>query len=110
MRYPASVGAPDELMEAAIEAWADNMEGDAEAQEITSAPEHFFALRDALENRFGPPETARIEWRPVVTVPLDEEQAATVLRLLEVLEDSEDVQNVYANLDIPDSVMAKLSA
>jgi transcriptional/translational regulatory protein YebC/TACO1 len=86
------------------------VEGDTEAQEITCAPEYFFALRDALENRFGPPQTARVEWRPVVTVTLDEEQAGTVLRLLEALEDSEDVQNVYANLDIPDAVMAKLSA
>ena len=110
VRYPASVGSPDDLLEAAIEAGADNVEGDTEAQEITCAPEYFFALRDALENRFGPPQTARVEWRPVVTVTLDEEQAGTVLRLLEALEDSEDVQNVYANLDIPDSVMAKLSA
>src|SRR5215475_3826410 len=78
VRYPASVGPPDDLLEVAIEAGADNVDGDAEAQEISCAPEHFFTLRDALENRFGRPETARIEWRPIVTLALDEEQAVTV--------------------------------
>jgi transcriptional/translational regulatory protein YebC/TACO1 len=67
-------------------------------------------VRDALEARFGPGESARIEWRPTTSVSLNEDRAASVLKLLDVLEDSDDVQNVYANFDIPDAVMQKLSA
>jgi transcriptional/translational regulatory protein YebC/TACO1 len=63
-----------------------------------------------MEARFGPPETARLDWRPTTIVTLDEDKAASVLKLLDVLEDSDDVQNVYANFDIPEAVMQKLSA
>jgi len=98
------------MLEAAIEAGADNVESDADGHDITTATEDFFAARDALEARFGAPETARLDWRPATTVTLDEEHAASVLKLLDVLDDSDDVQNVYANFDIPDAVMQKLSA
>src|SRR5208337_555944 len=110
VRYPASAASADAMLEAAIEAGADNVESDAEAHEVTTAADDFFAVRDALEARFGPPESARVEWRPSTSVTLDEERAATVLKLLEALEDSDDVQNVYANFDIPDAVMVRLSA
>ena len=76
---------------------------------MTVPVEDFFAVRDALEARFGAPETAKLDWRPTTTVTLDEDKAAAVLKLLDVLEDNDDVQNVYANFDIPESVMAKLS-
>jgi YebC/PmpR family DNA-binding regulatory protein len=109
IRYPAAAAPADDVLEAAIEAGAANVESDQEAHEITTAPEDFFAARDALEARFGAPEIARLEWRPTTSVTLDEERAASVLKLIDVLDDSEDVQNVYANFDIPDSVMQKLS-
>ena len=110
VRYPAGAASADDVLEAAIEAGAENVESDAEAHEITCAPDDFFAVRDALEARFGAPETARLEWRPSTTVTLDEARAASVLKLLDALEDSDDVQNVWANFDIPDAVMARLSA
>ncbi len=110
IRYPASAGSADDMLEAAIEAGADNVESDADGHEITTAAEDFFAARDALETRFGAPEAARVDWRPGTTVTLDEERATSVLKLLDALEDSDDVQNVYANFDIPDAVMQKLSA
>jgi YebC/PmpR family DNA-binding regulatory protein len=110
IRYPTSAGTADDMLAAAIEAGADNVESDAEGHEITTAAEDFFAVRDALEARLGPPESARLEWRPMTTVTLDEERAASVLKLLDVLDDSDDVQNVHANFDIPDAVMQKLSA
>jgi YebC/PmpR family DNA-binding regulatory protein len=108
--YPASVGSADDVLEAAIEAGADNVESDETGHEITCTPDDYFAARDALEARFGPPESAKVEWRATTPVTLDEERAATVLKLLDALEDSDDVQNVYANFDIPDDVMARLSA
>ena len=110
VRYPPSAGSADEMLEAAIEAGADNAESDDNGHEVTCAVEDFFPLRDALEARFGPPESARVEWRPSTSVTLDEDRAATVLKLLDALEDSDDVQNVYANFDIPEDVMARLSA
>jgi YebC/PmpR family DNA-binding regulatory protein len=110
IRYPASASSEDDMLEAAIEAGAENVESDADAHEVTAAVEDFFVVRDALEARFGAPESARLDWRPTTSVTLDEERAASVLRLLDVLDESDDVQNVYANFDIPDAVMAKLSA
>ena len=110
IRYPAAAASADDMLEAAIEAGAENVESDAEAHEVTCAVDDFFAVRDALEARFGEPETARLDWRPTTSVTLDEERAATVLKLLDALDDSDDVQNVYANFDIPDAVMQKLSA
>ena len=110
IRYPASAASADDMLEAAIEAGADNVESDAEAHEVTCAVDDFFAVSDALEARFGPPETAKLDWRPTTSVTLDEERAASLLKLLDALEDNDDVQNVYANFDIPDAVMQKLSA
>ncbi len=110
VRYPAEAASADDMLEAAIEAGAENVESSADGHEITTVPDDIFAVRDVLEGRFGAPETARLEWRPTTTVTLDEERAASVLKLLDVLDDSDDVQNVYANFDIPEAVMTKLSA
>ena len=110
IRYPVAAASADDMLEAAIEAGAENVEHDAEAHEVTCAVDDFFAVRDALEARFGAPETAKLDWRPTTSVTLDEERAASLLKLLDALEDNDDVQNVYANFDIPDAVMQKLSA
>jgi YebC/PmpR family DNA-binding regulatory protein len=109
VRYPASAASEDAMLEAAIEAGADNVESGTDGHEVTTAAESFFAVRDALEARFGVPEEAKIDWRPATLVALDEERAATLVKLLDALEDNDDVQNVYANFDIPEAVMAKLS-
>ncbi|WP_428485655.1 YebC/PmpR family DNA-binding transcriptional regulator [Rhodopila sp.] len=110
IRYPAAAGSADAILEAAIEAGADNVESDTDWHEVTCAVEDFFAVRDSLESRFGEPETARLDWRPTMLVTLDEDRAASLLKLLDALEDSDDVQNVYANFDIPDAVVQALSA
>lgn len=110
IRYPAAAGSADAVLEAAIEAGAENAESDEAGHEVTTTVDDFFAVRDALEQRFGAPEEAKLDWRPATTVTLDEERARALLRLIDALEDSDDVQNVYANFDIPEAVMAKLSA
>jgi YebC/PmpR family DNA-binding regulatory protein len=109
IRYPAAAASADDMLEAAIEAGADNVESDAEWHEVSCAVEDFFVVRDVLEGRFGDPESARLDWRPTTLVTLDTERASSLLKLLDVLEDSDDVQNVYANFDIPDAVMQTLS-
>jgi YebC/PmpR family DNA-binding regulatory protein len=109
IRYPAAVASADAMLEAAIEAGADNVESSDEAHEITGTIESFFAMQESLEARFGPPESAKLDWRPRTTVPLDEEAATSVLKLLDILDESDDVQNVYANFDVPQAVLQKLS-
>jgi YebC/PmpR family DNA-binding regulatory protein len=110
IRYPASAASEEAMLEAAIEAGAENVELDEDGHDVTCAVEDFFSARDALEAKFGAPESARLEWRPTTSVALDEEKASSLLKLLDVLEDSDDVQNVYANFDIPEAVMNRLSA
>ena len=109
IQYPLKAGSADEVLEAAIDAGADDATSDADAHEVTCPVEDFFTVRDALEARFGAPASARLEWRPSNSITLDEEKATGLLKLLDVLEDNDDVQNVYANFDIPDDVAQRLS-
>ena len=110
VEYPAQAATADAMLEAAIEAGADNAESGPDGHEVTCAPDDFFAVRDALEARFGAPAAAKLDWRPATSVTLDEERATSLLKLVDALEDSDDVQNVYANFDIPEGVMQALSA
>jgi YebC/PmpR family DNA-binding regulatory protein len=110
IRYLPAVASADAMLEAAIEAGAENAESGEEGHEITTAVDDFFTVRDALEQKFGTPEEARLDWRPMTFVTLDESRAAGLMKLIDALEENDDVQNVYANFDIPDSVMARLSA
>jgi YebC/PmpR family DNA-binding regulatory protein len=108
--YPADTAGADDMFEAAIEAGANDIESDAEQHLVICAPEDFNAVRDAIEARFGPASTARLAWRPKTTSAVDEETATSLFKLLETLEDSDDVQNVYANFEVADDVMARLGA
>lgn len=110
VRFPAAAADEDAMLEAAIEAGADNVESGADGHEVTCSVENFFAVRDALEKRFGAPEHAALEWRPATTVTLDEEAAGAVLKLVDVLDELDDVQNVWANFDLPEELAQKLSA
>jgi YebC/PmpR family DNA-binding regulatory protein len=108
--FPGLPGQEEEILEAAIEVGALDVESDEEGHEVTCAPEDFFAVRDAMEAKFGSPESAKVEWVPNVRVDLDEEKAREVLKLLDRLDESDDVQNVYANFEVSDAVSQKLSA
>ncbi|ARJ68035.1 transcriptional regulator [Magnetospirillum sp. ME-1] len=109
IRYPASAAGPEAMFEGALDAGADNVESDEDGHEITCAPDDLGAVRDALEAKFGTPEYARLDWKPQTTVPVaDEETARTLLKLLDILEDNDDVQRVQANFEIPDEIMEKL--
>ncbi len=108
--FPADAAGADDMFEAALEAGAENVESDSEVHVVTAAVDDFSAVRDALEERFGPPATAGLVWRPVSTVAVDEDAASTLLKLLDALEDNDDVQGVSANFDIPEEVMARLTA
>ncbi len=108
--YPAAAASEDAMLEAAIEAGADDARSGPDGHEVTCATDAFFAVRDALEARFGAPESARLDWRPDTVVTLDEERGGSLLRLIEALDENDDVQAVYANFDLPDAVAERLSA
>ena len=108
--YPASATSADAMFEAAVEAGADNVESGGEQHAITCAAEDLNAVRDALEKRFGVPQSAKLVWRPKVNTPVSGDAADSLLKLLETLEDSDDVQNVYANFEMADDVLQRLSA
>jgi YebC/PmpR family DNA-binding regulatory protein len=108
--YPAAAASADDMLEAAIEAGAQDAESNEGGHIVTSAPDDFNSVRDALEERFGPADSARLVWRPKTTSGIDEETAATLLKLIDTLEDSDDVQNVYANFEVGEDVLERLSA
>ncbi|HLJ21421.1 MAG TPA: YebC/PmpR family DNA-binding transcriptional regulator [Stellaceae bacterium] len=108
--YPARVASADAVFEAAVEAGADNVDSGAEQHTITCAADDLNAVRDALEKRFGPAQSAKLVWRPKTTAPVAGDDADTLLKLLETLEDSDDVQSVYANFEMADDVLQRLSA
>ena len=108
--YPAKTASPEAMFEAAVEAGASNVESSAETHEITCDPDDFSAVRDALTDRFGDPTEADLTWRPQTTVAIDEDKAQTMLKMLDMLDESDDVQRVSANFEISDDVMARLTA
>ncbi|HYD98326.1 MAG TPA: YebC/PmpR family DNA-binding transcriptional regulator, partial [Alphaproteobacteria bacterium] len=89
---------------------ADNVESGEEGHEVVSTVENFAAVRDALEARFGEAESARLVWLPQNSVPVtDDDAAKSLLKLIDVLEDNDDVQNVFANFDMPAEMIERLS-
>jgi transcriptional/translational regulatory protein YebC/TACO1 len=78
--------------------------------EVTCAPDDLSRVRDALERRFGAADVARLDWKPNISVAIDERQAETVFKLLAVLDDNDDVQRVMANYEVSDEVLERLSA
>jgi YebC/PmpR family DNA-binding regulatory protein len=108
--YPAATADADAMFEAALEAGADNVESDENGHEVTTTVESFAAVRDALEAKFGTAESARLTWKPLNTVAPAEDAASTLLKLLDVLDDNDDVQTVEGNFDISDELMQKLTA
>ena len=108
--YPPSAGAEDAVLEAAIEAGAQDAESDADGHVIRAAFEDVGAVIDALEGSLGPAKSTAIVWRPKSGVPVGEAEAATLAKLIGALEDDDDVQSVWTNADIDDEVMARLAS
>jgi len=98
------------MLEAAIEVGADESISSSEGHEFLCRVEDFAAVRDGLEAKLGPPQSAKIVWRPSNSVAVNDEAGETLSKLLDVLDDHDDVQNVYANYEMSDSLMEKLSA
>jgi len=108
--YPASAGSEDQVMEAAIEAGAQDVESDEEGHVIYTAMEDLAAVAEGLEGALGAPKSTSIVWRPKSTTPVSGDAAATVMKLIDALDDLDDVQTVYANYDIDEQELARLTA
>lgn len=108
--YRAQAATEEAAMEAAIEAGADDVESDADAHTIYTPFETTSEVAEALTATLGEPQTVNIVWRPKSTVPVSGDAAGTLMKLMDALEDDDDVQNVYANFDISDEEMAKLAS
>lgn len=107
--YPAAKAGDEAMFEAALEAGAENCASDSESHEVYCAVEELSAVREALEAKFGPAEKSKLIWKPKDPMVLDKEQAEALMELIAVLEDNDDVQEVYGNYEIPEAVLATLS-
>ena len=107
--YAKSAGTDDAMLEQAIEAGAEECVSSADAHEFLTSVEDFAAVRDALEAKLGPPRSSAIAWRAQTAVPVADEAGEALVKLLEVLDDHDDVQNVYGNYELSDALVQKLS-
>ncbi len=108
--YGTAAGDADKVMEAAIEAGADDVQSDEDGHVILCAFESIGDVTSALEATLGEAESVKTIWKPQTNTPVDEDRARSILKLIATLEDDDDVQNVYANFEVDDETMAKLSA
>jgi len=100
----------DAMLEAGIEFGADEVVSSKETHEFLCKQEDFANTRDGLEAKLGAPQSASVVWQPLNSVAVNDEKGAQLLKLLDVLDDHDDVQNVYANYEVSDALMEKLSA
>ena len=107
--YPIKAGSADAVFEAAIEAGAEDVESGEEIHEIWTAQEDLHEVEKALEKLLGDPESSKLAWRPHNQVGVGETEAGSLLKLIDALDDDDDVQTVWGNYDVPDEVMEKLA-
>ena len=107
--FPATAASAEALFEGALEAGAEDVQSDEEGHSVTCAQDDFAVVREALEKQFGEPKSARLVWKPRTTTPVEGEKAETLFKMIEVLEDSDDVQTVYANFDISEDELKRLA-
>jgi YebC/PmpR family DNA-binding regulatory protein len=110
IEYDAKVASEDAMMEAAIEAGADDVSSSEGGHEIFASQETFRDVAKALEAKFGEPRKAALTWRPQNTVAVDDETGEKLLKLIDMLNEHDDVQNVYANFEVSEALMAKMGA
>jgi YebC/PmpR family DNA-binding regulatory protein len=108
IEYPAAAATEDAMLEGAIEAGAQDVVSTPDGHEVITTIEALRDVAQALEQRFGEPRKVGLVWRPQNTIGVDDEAGEKILRLVGLLEDNEDVQNVYANFEISDALVAKM--
>jgi YebC/PmpR family DNA-binding regulatory protein len=106
--YPASAGNADAVFEAALEAGAEDVSSNEDEHEIWTAMDALHEVAKTLEATLGAAESAKLAWKPQITIDVDLDNAATLLRLIDALEEDDDVQTVWGNYEVSDEVMEKL--
>lgn len=110
VEYDAKAASADAMLEAAIEAGAEDVTSNADGHQVITTPDSLNDVAKALEAKFGEPRKSSMLWKAQNTVMLDDEAGEKVLKLIESLDDSDDVQSVYANFEVSDALLQKLSA
>jgi len=111
IEVPASQISEEELLEKAIESGAEDVQAGEEVHIIYTSPEELYEVKEKLEKLGVPIEKAQITWKPISTVQItDEETAQKVIKLLNALEDLDDVQQVIANFEIPEEILQKVAS
>jgi YebC/PmpR family DNA-binding regulatory protein len=108
IEYDSGVASDDAMLDAAIEAGADDVISSENGHEVYASPENFREVAKNLEAKFGEPRKAALTWKPQNTVAVDDETGEKLLKLMDLLNDHDDVQNVFANFEISDALMAKM--
>ena len=108
IEFDLKAASEDAMMEAAIEAGADDVATTPEGHLVTTSMEAFAEVAKALEAKFGEPRKSKLVWRPQNTISVDDETGEKIVKLIGNLEDNDDVQNVFANFEISEALMAKL--
>jgi transcriptional/translational regulatory protein YebC/TACO1 len=108
--YKPAAGSPDKMLEAAIDAGADDVQSDESGHVITCAFENIGEVSAALAAKLGEAETIKVVWKPQTTTPVDEETAQSLMKLVEALDEDDDVQNVFSNFEISEEIMRRLTA
>jgi len=108
IEYPGSVGDEEKVLEAAIEAGADDVESDDDAHQVWTSVDSLHEVARALEAVLGEAEAVKLAWRPNLKAEVGEDEARTLLKLIDTLDDDDDVQTVWGNYEISDEVMEKL--
>ena len=109
IEFPAKAASEDAMMEAAIEAGAEDVQASDDGYEVITTLESLREVAQTLESKFGEPRKASLIWKPHNTIGVDDELGEKILRLVGMLEDNDDVQNVYANFEVSDTLMAKFA-
>jgi YebC/PmpR family DNA-binding regulatory protein len=110
VEYNAKTASADAMLEAAIEAGAEDVVSNEDGHQVMTTPDTLNDVTKALEARFGEPRKSSMIWKPQNTVALDDEAGEKVLKLIDSLDDSDDVQNVYANFEVSDALVIKMSS
>lgn len=110
IHLPKSVGTFEDVFEKAVEAGADNLEDSDDGYDVLTSVDDFASVREVLSQSYPDLGEAKLVWRPQNTISVDEEAARKILKLIDTLEDSDDVQNVYCNFEISDEIMVKLES
>jgi YebC/PmpR family DNA-binding regulatory protein len=110
VEFEAGVASAEAMLDAAIDAGADDVVSGEGGHEIYTSPEQLREVAKTLEGKFGEPRKAALVWKPQNTVALDDEQGEKLLKLVEALNEHDDVQNVYANFEVSDLLMTRLGA